>query len=583
MSETTAPATRPPLGGVRRLYLYVMAFAGLMAVLVALNSLASIAMDHLLQSGTLLSAADTRQRGSFSLAGLAVGLPVWLGHWLIAERAAARDPSERQSLVRRTFVAAVLAVTAIVVLFALRDGLAALFTLSLPATLRPTPVATAEAAVRLLLFGAAWLANVRVGAADRRQPDAPAVDQPHDLALYVVTGCSLVVMLAAGLQLLSLATSQLLHLADAARVMVGSSGVVEGAWGRLGASLVAGALVWALLNGYDGRRLRPHRWRTLYLYAVLVVVVPAALSALCYLCYELLRLGFGYRPESAMWDFVQTSLPWLLIGTAAALYHWRSVRAEAAFREPEPGAVFAAPRRPGVVLLALLGLFAAAPAFGSLLWVGLDWAFPSGVLLAGQGWWRDRTSFSLAAGVAGGVVWLWTWLAMQRAAKASPSVEGAATARRVEIAAVVIVGAVAALGFAIAVLWRAFSVLLGEPFTASQQSLLLKLLSSLLVATGVAVYHALVLRSSGGLRRATMGRRHLLAVLTPGSEAALDDLRRLDALHVQLIGQLASAPPPESDLGTLTQRVDSLGRDGTPSRALLILQPEGGSLYPLTS
>src|ERR671917_636214 len=114
----------------RRAYLYVMAFAGLMAVLYAAAGMLALIVSWLtLRSSTLLGAGDLRERASLYLAALVVGLPIWLGHWLLAQRLVERAPEERAALERRLFLAAVFAVTAVVALFALHRVLATLFTL----------------------------------------------------------------------------------------------------------------------------------------------------------------------------------------------------------------------------------------------------------------------------------------------------------------------------------------------------------------------------------------------------------------------------------------------------------------------
>jgi hypothetical protein len=274
-------------------------------------------------------------------------------------------------------------------------------------------------------------------------------------------------------------------------------------------------------------------------------------------------------------------LPIVLVGTLTWLFHWRLVKAQSDVRETEPEVVFAPPRRPGIVLLALLGLFAAAPAVVSLLWVGFDWAIQHSSTLSGDSWWRDRTSFSLTTALIGGATWLIPWLMMQRAAVSSPTVEGSARARRNALALVVTVGAVVALGFAVAALWLVLQFIFGVPFDPTGQSLLVKALASLLVAAGIARYHGVILRTSGGLRGAPTGRHRLVALVTPGSSALLAEIRQMRGVQVQLVLELSSAPPAESDVPSLRKRLESLAIDGQSQRTLVILHPDGGSLYPI--
>src|SRR5438094_803233 len=127
------------MAAARRVYLYVMAFAGLMVSLYAVaGMLAVLVAQPVLQSSALLGASDLRSRTSLYLAELVVGLPIWLGHWLVAERFARRSPEERDAPERRLFLAAVFGVTAVVALFALRGLLRAALTLPGAPTAQPS-------------------------------------------------------------------------------------------------------------------------------------------------------------------------------------------------------------------------------------------------------------------------------------------------------------------------------------------------------------------------------------------------------------------------------------------------------------
>ncbi|MBV9121705.1 MAG: hypothetical protein JOZ39_13425 [Chloroflexi bacterium] len=574
--DAPAPAA---MSGARRLYLYVMAFAGLMTVLTALDRLAALALDLVPAfGGVILSVDDSRQRATFSLAALIVGLPVCAGHWLVASRAVAASPAERQTRSRRAFLAATCAVAAIVCLVAGRRVLEFLFTFPAPGQSASSVRTVAELAFRILLFGLTFAVALRLSMRDRRTRNPLDLDQLWDLAFYIVTGWSLVDLVVGSAMLLSEAIGELLKLTSSQIVVLASGQALHDVWGRSLSWLVAGALAWTAVTLYDRRRIGS-RWRTVYLYTVLVVAVPVTLGWSVDLGFELLRLGLGFRPDGGWFDFLRTGLPSVTIGTALWLFHWRLLKAQSAGRESQMGVVFDAPRRPAIVLLSLLGLFIAAPAVVSLAWVGFDWALQSASTLSGGSWWRDRTSFSAAAALVGGGAWLSCWLMMQRAARLSPSVEGTAQARRNGLALVVIVGAVVALGFAVAALWLVLQALFGAPFTPSRESLLVKELLSLAVAGGLAGYHATVLRSSGGLRGSSKHR--LVALVTPGSQEVLAQIRRLEGIEIQQVFDLTTAPPAESDLTTFLERLQLLASDHQAQRTVVILHPDGGSLYPI--
>ncbi len=135
----------------RRLFSYSLAFAGLLIVLWAARGLLVLVVSTvILQSATLIGAADLRSRASFYLAALIVATPLWLSFWLAAQRRAASVPEERGSIDRRAFFGALFVVTSLVVLFALQRLLRSL--LSVPGAREsqsPTQEGI-EAAARLL-------------------------------------------------------------------------------------------------------------------------------------------------------------------------------------------------------------------------------------------------------------------------------------------------------------------------------------------------------------------------------------------------------------------------------------------------
>ena len=77
---------------VRRLYFYAVAFISIEVVLWGLIGLARSIVDE-----TVGGQADALAR---ALALIVVGMPIFLFHWLWAQRLASRDPEERAAGVR---------------------------------------------------------------------------------------------------------------------------------------------------------------------------------------------------------------------------------------------------------------------------------------------------------------------------------------------------------------------------------------------------------------------------------------------------------------------------------------------------
>ena len=574
----------------RRLYLYVLAFAGLLAVLYATAGILAQVVTTTVGTNALLGAGDLRARASLYLAALVVGLPVWLGLWLVAERLAARSPDERAAPERRLFLAAVFAVTAVVALVALRDVLRAVLTFPGGRDTARTTTAGIAAAARLLVYGAAWLGYSRV--ARRTLPEAQEATErgrPHDLAIYLLSGVALA-FLAIGLGSAARQLIQELLRLGEPRVLAGTARDVWTVWGAIAAWILSGGLVWGVVWRYDLTRGGRRELRVAYLYLVMLAVVPATLGGGGAALYEFVRRAFGYRaPYGGAGDFLRDTLPPLAVGGAIWAYHWAVLRRQAALDAPAPGARDQAwpagagipwPRRPVLALLALTGLAITAPALVSLLWLALDGLLNTRAALGGVAWWRDRLSVSIAAGLIGAVTWLGAWSILQRAALADPGRERTAEGRRLLLSFVTLTGLLVAIGFLIALLWLVFRTLLGDPLGPTGLSRALKHLSAALVAGLLAAYHGAILRHDLRLAGPSPTRVRVVALVAPGAEGTLDALRARSRLRIDIAGhQAEGATGGQLDLATLGERLAALGTDELHDHALLTLYPDSGTLY----
>jgi len=571
--------------------LYIVAFAGLLAVLYAASGLLTILLALALPHGsTLIAAADIRGRASFSLAALIVGLPLWLGIWTTIQRRLIHAPAERDAGERRLFLAAAWATAAVVALFALQTLLQVILTLPGPAAARPAPLDGIAAAARLLVYGAAFAFYARLY---RREHDPRGTDGAHDLAVYVVAGFGLSFFAMGLYGAMRELTNSLLRIGHPALLAGQPSPWIV--WGSISAPLVAGGAVWAAVWRYDLRRGGWRALRVIYLYVVLTASVIAALGAGTDGLYECLRRLFGYHPGEGDWTFLPDVLPPLILGGAGWAYHWVMTRRQAQWAEadgahgmntPAAGAI-AWPRRPALALLAALGIAMAAPAVISLLWVGLDAMLKIGGAFAGAAWWRDRLSLGMAATGVGFGAWLAPWGVLQRAA-VTLARERAARERRVLLGAVTVLSALAAIGFAIALLWLILRSILGERLDVSATGDVLKDCSAALVLVALALSHGLVLRRDLRVAGPLAARLRIIALLAPGAEGTLARLRET-GLHIDVAGYLSPrepGPPPVVTVKDVTGLRDDLVAAATASArsesALLILGPEGGILYTYT-
>lgn len=559
--------------------MYIMAFAGLLTTLYAVSGLLSVLLGVPVAGDALAGAeGDIRTRVSLYIAALVVGLPIWLGLWRPAQRAAAASPADRGAPERRLYLGAVFAVTAVVSLFALKGLLDYLFTLPAPRDLAPAAHEAVSFAVRLAVFGAAWLLHARLGWRERR-PEA--ADNSHDLAIYIVTGF--------GLGMLALAAA-----AAVGRIiseLQSSPALYEGApdsgwdfWGGVAAAALAGGAVWTAARLYDERRGGKRDLRVAYLYLVLVASVALTLSGANELLSNLLRRAFGAASTDG-WRFLEGTVPILVVGGALWLYHWQNVRAQARYDRAgrqTPGAILW-PRRPGILALHAVGLAMSAAGLIMLLrtFVEYTFALQEGTYGLPADWYPRVMAGHIATLLIGLVIWLPTLLRLQGASAAAPTEERTAQERRQIVGVIVVVSALAGIAFTVALLWQLLQAVLGAGFTEQRIGEMLQSLASLAVAAAAFAYYGLLLRGDMRLDTARRRKVHVTALVADGTEELVAQLRESTGQRIEVVGRLSSPNGAAMDLAALEQWLTEPdvylhGQE----RALLILQQNGGNLYP---
>ncbi len=562
---------------------YFLALAALLTILFAAATLLAVGAALVTgQVGDTISPGDARDRASLAIAALIVALPLWLVFWAAAKRRLALSPSEQDAKERRLFLAAVFVVTSVVALFALQFVLQSVFTLPAPENQRPTLAGAIDAASRLVVYGAAWLAFARLGWRER----APrSVDAFHDLAL-------------ATLALFSLGF--LWHgLFDALQQMLGGlvgrsstgdwSDLVRSnwsIWGEIAAWILSGATVWTAYLGYDlslgGRR----QIRVLYLYAVVlfagwVTVIMATVTT-----FELFQRLFGYRPPFGdLWAFLADQLPWLLPAGLIWAVHWLIIRRQGTIdgqpREFARGITW--PRRPALAIQVFCGLGMAGAGMLTMIWLAIDALWGPGVPYRAPDWWREQLCSGLAATCVGLALWLPAWLLLQRAAAALPMQERPARSRRVLLSGIVVTTGLAALGFAIAALWLLIRAVLGEGLDAAARVETLQYLCTALAAGSVCAAHGLVLREDRRWQIRRVSRLRVSVLVENGAGDMLSALSALPAVRVEIVGHLGEAQVlPGQDFHALAALLAELPDHDGPDGAVLVLGRTASTYYPYT-
>ncbi|MEJ7654371.1 MAG: DUF5671 domain-containing protein [Chloroflexia bacterium] len=250
----------------RRLFRYVLAFAGLLTTLYAVTGLIGVAVTTFALSNNVFTGSDdARIRASLYLAELIFGLPVWLVSWSLS------TPCGRLGRGAELARASPLPWSGLRSRLDCRN-----VRVKRSPELLPHPAQHGEngrtvrdaifSASRVLVFGVAWWYHARIGRSERGLQE---VDRAHDLGVYLLAGFSLA-MLASGL--VQAFGQGLRGLVDYLQpgLVVGPVRSVWARWGDIVAQILAGGLVWGAVWRYDLARGGTRRLRVVFLYIVLI-------------------------------------------------------------------------------------------------------------------------------------------------------------------------------------------------------------------------------------------------------------------------------------------------------------------------
>ena len=138
------------------------------------------------------------------------------------------------------------------------------------------------------------------------------------------------------------------------------------------------------------------------------------------------------------------------------------------------------------------------------------------------------------------------------------------------------------IGFTVAVLYQILRGILGAT-DANTLSDGLRFLSAAGVAAAIAAYHGLILRREARFRAAIPRavQVHVLALLTPGAEHTLEELRQRSGRSIELGGYVVPEDiQPVLHLPELEEGLMRLGTESCTGRAILLLRADGGQIIP---
>ncbi|MBI5293543.1 MAG: hypothetical protein HY872_16830 [Chloroflexi bacterium] len=481
---------------IRRWYVYLVCAISLQSVTWAVIALLR---------GLLIGLERPVTATAFEIAVIIVGLPLFLGHWLWAQRLAATeaDAQERGSAVRRLYLYGTLAgflAPALANAFAL---LRTLFSLALsayrPDYLNYTAGQTAgRALAALAVLGLMWFYHSRVLRADSL--GAPETGNLATVRRLYVLGFS-----AAGLWM---STLVVIHLLRWLMLQAGPSPAFEMGRAVLADELsraLVGVPAWLIfwrqaqrLFASQGDEERESAFRKLYLYGVVLVAVLGAVANATMILAGFFRRVVGLTPQGDL----RQPLP-IVIGMAVLwAYHTLVLRDDAAQAGEAPRQ--AGVRRLYLYLVAAIGLAALLIGLGGEVSVVIrslaERVFGPDL--------REQVAWFTAALLAGLPVWLLPWFRAQKlAAGGQGREERQSLVRKIYLYFYLLVATLTVLSAAVYVAYRLLSRALGAGSSGNLVSDLAQAVAYLLIAVGVWLYHGAVLREDTRLARGDRSER----------------------------------------------------------------------------
>lgn len=532
------------MANARRGYIYLACLVSLEAVTWAVISL----LRNLLTSPKYTSLEGT----AFQIAIIIVGLPLFVVHWLWAQRLARRDAEERGAVLRRlylygvmaTFLSPFLANTFDLLerLLRLADDLLRLGIGHPFAFSRRFTIAHHLAAMAVLAL--LWFYHWRVVQHDSREiPEEGGAATVRRLYVYGFG--------AAGLAMTTLAA---VYLARWLMFQFGSGTIVtrQADLIREVARLAVGLPLWLIFWSWAQRLFaapdeeeRNTVLRKVYLYAIVFLSVLATVTTLTIVLADGLGRLLGVSPSSGD---VREALAVLLGAGLVWTYHAYVLRRDAALAG-EP-ATTAWVRQLYHYLVAAIGLGALLTGLAGDLTLLIQ-------ALAEVSFVRDvpeMAAWFTALILAGLPVWLLPWRQVQLAATApgpTGDEESRSVIRKIYLYFYLLLATLTVLGSGVYLVSRLVGLVLGVRQSGNLLAELGQALAYSVMAVGIWLYHGSVLRADGrrvGAVRAARLSSLRVAVLNTGDESLdhtlLDELRReLPGLGLQVLDTSAADTP----------------------------------------
>lgn len=506
---------------VRRLYILAAAFIGLLLFMYGSSELLRLAFLIIPQDAEFGLGSDWwREELSLNLALIAVGTPLWLGHWLWAQRLA-REGTEETSALRSLFFLGVLGVTLIesaeaagAILFIPFSRLAG-GSLSMPSLL--------DSLAGLIIYGLFWVYHIRQRPPAHLQTGAAATITRW--YWYAASFGSVGVLVTSVIPLLSTILQRLLGVAS-----------VDATWWELPVAnniawIIVGSIGWTYhwaaiqnqIRDAESPELRS-ALRKVYLYLMVGSAAAGALLAVGRILYLALLSVLGVVEDRLGFiDDLVWVVPIALVAATGWYYHRYYLQKDAALVSELPRQ--AAIRRIYSYLLSAIGIsLLSFGVFGILRLVIGILTGQADALDLPENFLQRQLSLYVTLLLVGLIAWVWYWRQIQQQLEADGSdEERASLVRRIYlylVSSASVIAVVIAIG---TLLYEALRSVLGISGGNDLIDALNIHVSVALIAVVLLLYHVRFLRQEHGIasKRRTEDTSEDQAL--PTSEAAASE------------------------------------------------------------
>lgn len=525
----------------KRVYFYLVYFIALGMFAAGVSILLSVCFDAITRYALAQVGAPgfARETLSLGLAMLVIGGVLWFLFWRAIQRNVSGDADEIGSAIRKLFLNIIVAVSALVGLFAAVDFLKWLMA---GALLDQFP---SGGLARLIVTGVIWYYHWRVN--EKEGQPSPAAKTLRRWYVYLLSGWGLVSL---SVNLVGLVNTAVLRLPVWGEAIVSGSFWSSSVQSNIGWILLGGT-AWAFHWFRMARGDSDSTLRQVYLY--LLAISGGAIAGLVALTASLsgvfrFALGTVSTPTNTYFRFLGWAVSTMLVAAAVWVYHQRVTQEEAAQVRDRLSA-----RRVHSYLMSFIGLGTLIAGLIILLGILLELPIHTTSIepmVITSGWWRDQLSLCLALVAVATPIWLFYWHRVLQMAAAGGVTERRANSRRIFLYVVLGAAVITLAADLVNIVYQLLRGVLGtfgaDVLRHSQWSL-----QTLVVAIPVLMYHWQILRQDQRLGAEVAAVRKTVTVLV--SDKAVGLVSRIEeklgykvrTLHY--LGQMPEGFPVSSE------------------------------------